>query len=581
MIESTAAEELSGFSRWFKDKSRPGWLWLVVLVTLLYLLLEFSFSARLLDVVGGTPTDAQVRAIEHWGRLLSGFALALMLWPSLLSLAEGDPWKPRTRRIAAVLWPSLLSLEGRRWTVRARIAGVLGLTAVSMVAVFQAEGWLDRCLVDHSSAEQRQVAMNVGLLQRGLADHLVVLDQFKADPAIFDTPEGKAFLGLFPLLAFSQDDINRRLLPQREAIMRAVIEKRSGHLGDYYNRFLASLKALRRDYNDHYVAGYNRYVDAINGIGARQDEAWHKYVDRLARHDWVGQRIMVPRAYWLRVRSQVRRAGVPVTASWQPDDRDGFDRALEHKIRSAAEARFRSAMRAAFPDAGDIPPGTSFEAMLSRPDVQKTWAARLGYPESTPAHPYHLPTHLPADTTRALEQYRHRVHEPVMALLVEKTLQPYKVQLAELADGHSQADQGRSAYRRMIVPPLALGFSLLGALVHVFKSLLYLIQVATGVAFRHGWAKFACVLALSLSLFVLAPVVVPGTVTAQPLYQTLLGKVQRLGGQGQPTLGGRLLAIGIDGAVHTEKIGYGVFEYVRMVLLGGVDFSHDPLPEAD
>ena len=61
----------------FVRGARPRWLWLVVPVTLLYLALEFSFSAALLDVIGGTPDDARVRAIEHWGRLLSGFALVL------------------------------------------------------------------------------------------------------------------------------------------------------------------------------------------------------------------------------------------------------------------------------------------------------------------------------------------------------------------------------------------------------------------------------------------------------------------------------------------------------------------------
>ena len=181
----------------------------------------------------------------------------------------------------------------------------------------------------------------------------------------------------------------------------------------------------------------------------------------------------------------------------------------------------------------------------------------------------------------ALAQYREQVYEPVMALLVEQTLKPYNAQLAELADGQPQAELGRSAYRRMIVPPLALGFSMLGALVHVFKSLFYLVQLASGVAFRRSSVKFACVIVLSLLLFSLAPYVVSSEVAAQPLYQTLLNKVRQLGGHGEPTLGGRVLAFGMDGAVHVEKIGYGLFEAVRVDVLRGVEFNRDPLPEAD
>jgi len=548
----------TGWRRWFKTGSRPGWLWLVAPVTVAYLLLEFSFSARLLDVIGGTPTDEQVKAIEHWGRLLSGFALALVLWPSLLSVAARHGWSLRLKAV-------LLAV----------------VTTVAMVAVFQAEGWLDRYLVDRSSAEQRQVAMNVGLLQRGLAERMVVLHQFDVDPTIFETPEGKAFLGLFPLLAFSQDDINQRLLPQRPAIVRAVIEHRGGYAADYYNRFQASLRALQNDYNAHYVSGYNRYVDAINGIAGRQDKAWADYVDRLRRHRWVGQRIAVPRAYWSRVRNDVRRGGVPVSSDWAPDDRAGFYRAVDERVRREANSQFRHGVKAAFPGVGDIAPGTRFEAIAARDGVQKSWAKKLGYPASTATHSYRLPTSLPADTNAALAQYRNQVYEPVMALLVEQTLEPYNTQLAELADGQPQAELGRGAYRRMIVPPLALGFSMLGALVHVFKSLFYLVQLASGVAFRRNSVKFASVIALSLLLFSLAPYVVSSEVAAQPLYQTLLDKVRQLGGHGEPTPGGRLLAFGMDGAVHVEKIGYGLFEAVRMNVLGGVEFNHDPLPGAD
>ena len=549
---------LTNWRGWFKTGSRPGWLWLVAPVTVAYLLLEFSFSARLLDVIGGTPSDAQVKAIEHWGRLLSGFALALVLWPSLLSLAVR-----------------------RGWSMQVKVIALLVVTMLAMVAVFQAESWLDRYLVDRSSAEQRQIAMNVGLLQRGLAERMVVLHQFDVDPEIFGSPEGKAFLGLFPLLAFSQDDIDQRLLPQRAAIVRAVIEHRGGYASDYYNQFQASLLALKRDYNERYVAGYNRYVDAINGIAERQDKAWTNYVGRLRQRHWVDQRIAVPQAYWSRVRHDVRRGGIPVALDWVPDDRAGFYRAVDQQVRREADSQFRRGVQAAFPGVGDIAPGTRFEAIASRPGVQKSWAEKLGYPMPTTAHPYQLPTSLPADTVAALAEYRRQVYEPVMALLVAQALAPYNVQLTELANGQAQAELGRGAYRRMIVPPLALAFSLLGALVHVFKSLIYLVQLTSGVAFRSGSVKFLCIVTLSLLLFVLAPHVVPSNVAAQPLYQTLLNKVRRLGGEGQPTFGGRLLALGMDGAVHVEKLGYGVFESVRTNVLGGVEFNHDPLPAAD
>src|SRR5690606_30806556 len=95
----------------FVRGARPRWLWLVVPVTLLYLALEFSFSAALLDVIGGTPDDARVRAIEHWGRLLSGFALALVAWPWLLERARRRHWSDG-KRLLALTAVSLAAMVG-------------------------------------------------------------------------------------------------------------------------------------------------------------------------------------------------------------------------------------------------------------------------------------------------------------------------------------------------------------------------------------------------------------------------------------------------------------------------------------
>ncbi|MFN7757542.1 MAG: hypothetical protein ACK5RP_08790 [Betaproteobacteria bacterium] len=47
-------------------------------LTIVYLIVELAFNARLLDVVGGTPSLHEIERIEVWGRLLSGAAVALV-----------------------------------------------------------------------------------------------------------------------------------------------------------------------------------------------------------------------------------------------------------------------------------------------------------------------------------------------------------------------------------------------------------------------------------------------------------------------------------------------------------------------
>lgn len=542
----------------FVRESRPRWLWLVVPVTLLYLALEFSFSAALLDVIGGTPDDGQVQAIEHWGRLLSGFALALVAWPWLLERARRRYWGSGTRLLAL---------------------GLVSLAA--MIGTWRFQAWLDDTLVANSSAAERQVALNLGLLQRGLAERLVVLADFEVAPEVFGEPEGKAFLGLFPLLAFSNDQVGDRMLPQREAIVRAVVAKRSGGAVEHFNRFVDSQRQMREDYNVGYVTAYNRYVEAINGIEARQREAWDEYVGKLRRRGWVrGRAIDVPGRYWARVRREVRDGGVPVSSRWAPYDRAGFHAALARRIEGQASAALRDGLREAYPGIGDVPPGSSFAALAARDDVQAIWRGKLGYPEPGLGKDerYRLPATLPADTGRALAEFERTVYEPVIGLMASQALEPYLTQLDALADGQPQEELGRSAYRRMIVPPLALAFSLLGALVHVLKSGLYLLQVLGGVAFRNGAVKSAALLVLSLLAFVVAPLLVDSTVTRQPLYRELLHKVRHFGPGDKPSAGGRLLAAGIDGAIHLEKIGYPAFAAARMHVLRGYDFGDDPLP---
>src|SRR5690554_1087452 len=53
----------------------------LLVATLVYLVVEFAFSAWLIDVLGGPATKDNIKEVEHWGRIISGFAVALMFWP--------------------------------------------------------------------------------------------------------------------------------------------------------------------------------------------------------------------------------------------------------------------------------------------------------------------------------------------------------------------------------------------------------------------------------------------------------------------------------------------------------------------
>ncbi|WP_291750922.1 hypothetical protein [Candidatus Sulfuricurvum sp. RIFRC-1] len=59
-------------------------------ITLLYLIFELSFSARLLDVAGGVSSQNDIDGIETYGRMLSGIAAGLFLF----SWLKNKEWVP-------------------------------------------------------------------------------------------------------------------------------------------------------------------------------------------------------------------------------------------------------------------------------------------------------------------------------------------------------------------------------------------------------------------------------------------------------------------------------------------------------
>ena len=60
------------------DGFRYHHLRLMIVLTPLYLWLELSFGVSLLDKMGSSLPIDETRAVEHWGRLISGLALALV-----------------------------------------------------------------------------------------------------------------------------------------------------------------------------------------------------------------------------------------------------------------------------------------------------------------------------------------------------------------------------------------------------------------------------------------------------------------------------------------------------------------------
>jgi len=184
------------------------------------------------------------------------------------------------------------------------------------------------------------------------------------------------------------------------------------------------------------------------------------------------------------VRSELRERGEPVPPDWKCNDRRTFEDCLARKINEEAETRFAQKVAERLGPGVNLPRDLEWEAFVRHPAVQRHWRSKLG---------------LSGDTrlihTMGLEEYRALAYTPRVTAEVRKLTDLYHAEALTFADGGANESAGKRAVRALLVPPIALCFSLLGGLVHVFKFSAYTLR------FVSPW-KIANWSVVSLTLFV-------------------------------------------------------------------------------
>lgn len=229
-----------------KDGFRYHHLLFVVVVTPLYLWLELAFGVRLLDAMGTHVRIEETEAIGHSGRLISGAAVALFLLTGWFRQCEKKdlglgraaavsllivllsffvtwhvqelilkfyvkrshaelPWAFASLAVLCAagyglyhLWLNKLAGKGRLrylWLVLGAVV-LLGLGYVQTQLLRTADtGRLNRLGIE------RQQTATLTIYRRGLQEGLVTLPGGDHPPWALSSPEGKAYLALFPIFA--------------------------------------------------------------------------------------------------------------------------------------------------------------------------------------------------------------------------------------------------------------------------------------------------------------------------------------------------------------------------------------------
>jgi hypothetical protein len=513
------------------SQRRPAYLRPIWLLTGIYLTFELAFNARLLDVAGGRATPDEVDAIEHWGRFISGTALALGIW-------------------GVVVMPRGVH---QRWSV-ARWAGVLAVSAaISIAAVYNFERALIDHLVDRSDGTARRIAAQTTLLAHAILTQDVQVDGIDLSPEQLAKPEGKTFIALLPAMAFSTNDLSRKAENAlRQVIHNGVVESMGSPEAFYNKSYVPSVRTMRDAFNK-YAAGVNEMGKALDGIPATQADAWQRYVEDLRKKGYRPE--TVPPFGYGRVREGVRKQGVPIPADWRPSDRATFDRAVRDKVETEAHRKYRTSIEQQFGGGAQLPDDLPWDAFVQQPLVQAKWQKALDLPASVRMTP-----------TLSVEDYSRLAYRPRLDREVEARVTKYEAAAGEFDSGGRNEKLGQDAMRALLVPPIALGFSLMGALVHLFKFSLYSARFVSARRRLNMVVIGSSVAAVALSAFL-----APNAITTSRVYgyfethtASALGTVP---------------AHALTWVVQAQPFAYPVNEAVRASVLHGLTFGYEPAGE--
>ncbi len=506
---------------------RPPYLFVLVILTCVYLLCECAFNARLLDVVCGQAEATEIDRVEFTGRILSGLAAALAVCGSFIL-----PWLHR--RNAGWLDYSGLSL-------------LAGLPLVLLV--FYGEKILVDTLVDRSTPQERRVAALIGMASHQLKAGKLDIKGIALDEKTLVSPEGKSFISLFSPLVAHMPDAEAIIARELDSIVRQYVTQTLGGSKEFYDdKYAGSLNLLHEAYLRRYVEAVNKYREKYMDIPRQAESAWHRYVEELRRKGTTPER--VPAKSHDTIRNKVRR-DIPVPNSWHPADKNTFftvyQKTAVEKLNISTDQQRTAAdpAIAALPLAAlTSPTPLSFEEFLQQPAIQSRWKADLNMPAQTVLK-----------NGMSRKDFEQQAFIPLREHLIAQQKNTLLSSTGAFADGKEHAKHGRDAMRGIIVPTLALFFSLIGIIVHACKFGFY------GLHMVLPFPRVAAAVNLVLFIFLMyAPMYLPNKIADTETFTRAENKISAWN---------RGMGLGMQWIIRAQTYLYPVNEAVKVLFTTG------------
>jgi glycerophosphoryl diester phosphodiesterase len=477
-------------SRWKKAPEKEGhkvkelhghsWTMLFVLMglTLVYLTFELAFNARLLDVVGGEATLDEIHHIEHYGRILSGTAAALFLLQFLLKHDENIRMECAEKGATSRKefgWPRILTA-----------------CLLCVFCVYHGLQAFVDYLVTSRDGDFRRQAVNVSLIQNALLNDRVDLVGIDADNGLYRLPEGKAFLALFPFMATSVEDLEQRMEEAKIQILRRTISERIDPK-TYFDNYQKAVQTVTTQWQK-----YRGNIEDTEQVDKEFEKAWKEYEDTLCGRRNCGLQECqctwtpddVPISAWSSVRRQVQRK-VHVPNDWRPNDQQTFRAAIARQMME------KVAKEGVTIDGQKFPPGLSQAEFFQQPVIRRKLNTELHLPNDV-----RVPLSV-NDTSAFLRD----LYQPMLQREIRIELEKYTADAASFETGGANAEMGIKATQATLIPPIALFFSLMGAIGHLGKLSYLLAEFCLLAIFprvSRPWAKR--VRAIALHSLLLIPV---------------------------------------------------------------------------
>lgn len=440
------------------ENKPAGYVPWITCITFVYLIFELSFNARLLDVIGCATDNNAIHNIENWGRILSGIAVTILVWGTLIM--------PRAR------FPVGLRLV------------LMGVTCILCTStVYRLEEKLVTHLVDLSTGEQRKEAITINFVTNSLQNGTITLSGLSLTVGMMASPSEKQVMAILPFYILSIDNLDMKIT---DGLLAAIHNSLVNNGGDAQTLF---------------------------------DKNYKPFVNHM--HDLFQQ----------------------------------YASLETHHARDPSEGQiiYQQHLREIF---GDLPNHIyeRFSDFFMSPEIQDKARQALGMnqannitiaPDLNPIT-FHLILWPRIITYKTHDTFEQKIDHPV----------------SDYADDGPQANNGRDAMEAIIAPPIALFFSVLGALTHIFKSFNYLLQWRIpNLHFR----KTILISALGLAAFVVGQQ--PNTIVSQPLYQMMVSSVSTYYPHGH------LIGAAITWLIKMQAMFYPLNETIRRTLLMGMSFG--------